>query len=201
VKPVVALRIAFIGDSFVAGTGDPSHLGWVGRVSAAATARRHDVTAYNLGIRRDTSADVRARWRRQAEARLPTEHARLLAFSFGVNDVVIENGQRRVETGDTIANARAILDEAKRFAPTLFVGPPPTADRELNARIAELDRALAALCAELDVPFLPVFGTLTDLPAWRDEVAGGDGAHPAGGGYAALAALVDAWPAWRRHLP
>jgi len=144
---------------------------------------------------------VRTRWRREAEARLPVEHARLLVFSFGVNDAVVENGLRRVAPGDTIANARAILDEAKRVAPTLFLGPPPTADDELNARIAALDRALAALCAEIEVPFLAVFGALTDLPAWRDEVAGGDGAHPAGGGYAALAALVDAWPAWRRHLP
>jgi hypothetical protein len=53
----------------------------------------------------------------------------------------------------------------------------------------------------MDVPFLPVFAMLADLPTWCNEVTGGDGAHPAGGGYTALAALVDAWPAWRTHLP
>jgi lysophospholipase L1-like esterase len=198
---MAALRIAFIGDSFVAGTGDPEHRGWVGRVCAAAAARGHDVTGYNLGIRRNTSADVRVRWRREAELRLPTERARLLVFSFGVNDAVVENGVRRVAPDAAIANARAILDEAQRFAPILFVGPPPTADATLNARVADLSTCLSALCAEMDVPFLPVFAMLADLSTWCNEVTGGDGAHPAGGGYAALAALVDAWPAWRTHLP
>lgn len=198
---MVAQRIAFLGDSFVAGTGDPEHRGWVGRISAAATARGHDVTTYNLGIRRNTSADVCARWRREAEVRLPAEHPRLLVFSFGVNDAVVENGRPRVALDETIVNTRAILDEAQRFAPTLFVGPPPTADTELNARVGDVSTRLGTLCDETKVPFLPVFAALIDLPRWRDEVAAGDGAHPAASGYAALAALVDTWPAWRRRLP
>jgi lysophospholipase L1-like esterase len=198
---MVALRIAFIGDSFIAGTGDPEHRGWVGRVCAAATRRGHDVTGYNLGIRRNTSADVRARWRREAEIRLPPEHARLLVFSFGVNDAVVEDGIRRIAPDETAANARTILDEAQHVAPCLFVGPPPTADAALNARIAALHARLSVLCGERNVPSLPVFGALADLPAWRDEVAAGDGAHPGAAGYAALAALVDAWPAWRALLP
>lgn len=27
------LRVCLVGDSFVAGVGDPDHLGWVGRVA------------------------------------------------------------------------------------------------------------------------------------------------------------------------
>ena len=56
------MRLCFIGDSLVNGTGDPTGLGWVGRVTASARRRGHDVTTYNLGIRRDTSADIAARW-------------------------------------------------------------------------------------------------------------------------------------------
>ena len=33
------LRICFVGDSFVAGTGDETALGWVGRVTATAWHR------------------------------------------------------------------------------------------------------------------------------------------------------------------
>jgi hypothetical protein len=52
------MRICFVGDSLVNGTGDPVGLGWVGRACAAARRRGHEVTCYNLGIRRDTSADI-----------------------------------------------------------------------------------------------------------------------------------------------
>ena len=56
------MRICFVGDSFVNGTGDPECLGWPGRICAAARRAGHDVTYYNLGVRRDTSGDVQARW-------------------------------------------------------------------------------------------------------------------------------------------
>ena len=53
----------------------------------------------------------------------------------------------------------------------------------------------------MNVPVLPVFATLSRGPAWRDDVAAGDGAHSGAGGYAALAAVIEAWPAWRSYLP
>jgi acyl-CoA thioesterase-1 len=55
------MRICFFGDSFVNGTGDDDALGWVGRAVASARHAGRDVTAYNLGVRGDTSADVAAR--------------------------------------------------------------------------------------------------------------------------------------------
>ncbi|HEV2264248.1 MAG TPA: GDSL-type esterase/lipase family protein [Stellaceae bacterium] len=195
------LRIAFFGDSFVNGFGDPDSLGWVGRVSAAAIARGHVVTCYNGGIRRNTSADVRARWRDEALRRLPAEHPRALAFSFGVNDCLVENGQRRVEHAASVANARQILDDARTLAPTLMVGPPPIADADVNARVASLIPALQAVCQALSVPFLDVFGALKSSAAWMDEAAANDGAHPGRGGYQAFADLVDRWPPWRAWLP
>ncbi len=68
---MATLRICFIGDSFVNGTGDPTCLGWTGRICAAAIARGHDVTHYNLGIRRQTSTDIQARWQEEVSLRLP----------------------------------------------------------------------------------------------------------------------------------
>jgi len=47
------------------------------------------------------------------------------------------------------------------------------------------------------VPFLNVHTPLSTHAVWLDETARFDGAHPAAGGYDALAALVEAWPAWR----
>ncbi len=194
------MRICFFGDSIVNGTGDPDCLGWVGRVCVAARQRGVDVTSYNLGIRRDTSADILGRWRREAELRLPAEHARRLVFSFGVNDCVLESGACRVPPAQTIANARAILNAAAACAPALMIGPTPIAEADVNARVRELIPALSAACRELGVPFLDVFDRLEASSTWMREIAQGDGAHPGRGGYEALAALVNDWPEWRAWL-
>lgn len=61
------LRICFIGDSFVQGIGDPEYRGWVGRV---LTATDPGITAFNLGIRRNTSTDVLRRCWREVEPRV-----------------------------------------------------------------------------------------------------------------------------------
>ena len=50
----------------VNGVGDAEGLGWRGRAVAAALGAGVELTAYDLGVRRDTSADVRARWEREA---------------------------------------------------------------------------------------------------------------------------------------
>src|SRR5688572_13311739 len=121
------LRICFLGDSFVNGTGDPECLGWVGRICRAARGRGHDVTYYNLGIRRETSRELRARWQREAALRLPPASTGRLVFSFGVNDTTAEGPATRVPLAESLANAHAILAQARREHPTLLVGPPPVA--------------------------------------------------------------------------
>jgi lysophospholipase L1-like esterase len=81
-----------------------------------------------------------------------------------------------------------------------MVGPPPIADAGTNARIAALDAALAVLCRRIGQPYVPVFAALAADPAWIHEVAAGDGAHPAAGGYAQLARVVGASPHWNEFL-
>ncbi|HEY7294529.1 MAG TPA: GDSL-type esterase/lipase family protein [Dehalococcoidia bacterium] len=195
------MRICFIGDSFVNGTGDPRCLGWSGRICAAARRAGHDLTYYNLGIRRDTSAGIRARWEDEAVRRLPPGVAAGLVFSFGTNDTTVEDGRRRVPPDESLANAAAILGGAARLYPVLMVGPPPLADDEQNGRTVALSREFAAVCEAAGVPYLPVVEALLTSPHWLREAAAGDGAHPGARGYAELAGLVQRWPAWRRWLP
>jgi acyl-CoA thioesterase-1 len=195
------LRLCFFGDSFVQGTGDPACLGWAGRICRAARRRGHDVTYYNLGIRRETSAELRARWRQEADRRLPAANDARVVFSFGVNDTTVEDGSLRVAPAASLEHAGAILAAARERYPVLLVGPPPVADAAHTARIAQLAAGLAAVAARLGVPYLEVFGPLHASPTWAREVQAGDGAHPRAAGYAALARLVDRWPAWRSWLP
>jgi len=195
------MRLCFFGDSIVNGTGDPTGLGWVGRVGAAARRRGHDLTLYNLGIRRDTSADVAARWQEEAARRLPAGIDGRLVFCFGGNDCVGEGGAPRVAQASALAHARAILTAAKAHHPTLMLGPPPLYVGDSDARIATLSRALASLCGELQVPFLDLHTPLAAIGLWRLDAAAGDGAHPGAAGYALIADLVEGWPAWRAWLP
>lgn len=190
------MRLCFIGDSFVNGTGDDECLGWAGRLCRTARTAGKDVTYYNLGVRRDTSADIAVRWRNEAMARLPPLMPGALIFSFGVNDCVIEDGRRRIAPAETLHNAGDILAEAKVRRRTLMIGPPPPGDAADAAQVADLSQALARICADLDVRFLPVFDPLSRSAAWRAAQARGDGAHPDAAGYAEWAALVGQWPAW-----
>jgi len=192
------MRICFIGDSFVNGTGDDDCLGWPGRLCARARQAGRDVTLYNLGIRRDTSADILARWEREARARLMPEHDGRLVFSFGVNDCVHEVLDRpRVREDDAITNANAILARAASWRPTLMIGPPWTGDPGLDARVRRLSERFAGICDDLSVPFLSLWRAQIDGEVWHQEAVEGDGIHPNRGGYTRVADLVDMWPPWR----
>ncbi len=188
------LRLAFIGDSFINGTGDAQFLGWTGRVCARVRATLPELTHYNLGIRRDTSADVRARWRDEAERRLPEGCDGRLVFAFGANDAVLVDGRPRISVAESLANFRAIVGAALAWRPVLVVGPPPLP--EAAERIGELSAAYARMSVDLDVPYLEVCATLRASTLWQEQVAGGDGAHPGAPGYAQLADLVSSWVAW-----
>jgi acyl-CoA thioesterase I len=193
------MRICFFGDSFVNGTGDDSCLGWVGRACEASRRGGHDLTCYNLGIRRDTSADIRLRWRREAEARLPPEYDGRLVFSFGANDGCLrEDGSSvRIPHAEAVANAEAIIASAASWRPTLMVGPLPVCDEAVDRRTAELSKAFGSLCASLGVPYLEVFHLAARSETWAGEVMAGDGAHPNERGYAIIAEAFKQWEAWQ----
>lgn len=192
------MRICFIGDSFVNGTGDNECLGWPGRICAGARHRGCDVTLYNLNVRMDTTADIAKRWEREAMARLAPQHDGRLVFSFGVNDCLSGSQDGvRVPEDAAVANARGILGKARAWLPTLMIGPPPTDDPGLNERVRRLSARLNAVCDDLSVPFLSPWDCLMASDTWRQEVAAGDGAHPNSVGYAVLADLILRWPPWR----
>lgn len=199
----VAVRVCFVGDSFVAGVGDGSHRGWAGRLIARGIERGYELTGYNLGVRGDTSTMIRQRFEAECAARFPPgEHAVGIVFSFGVNDVIRWSSKPRVAVGERIANLSAILVQARvRRWPVLMIGPPPIADDALNEQLRELDAQMQDRCELADVPYLSVHEQLAGNEVWRSEVAADDGAHPRAAGYDVLAGLAEgAWDNWLREL-
>lgn len=191
-----SLRICFLGESFVNGTGDPQCLGWTGRICAHACHLGHDVTYYNLGVRGETSTQLKERWLQEVSYRLPPDRAGRIVFCFGANDTTIENGKTRVDFETSLENTRHILNIAKQIVPVLMVGTAPVGDLEQNQRIARLSAAFASVCNEIDVPYLNIFTSLQASDVWINEAIANDGAHPRAAGYTQLAQLVQNWQPW-----
>jgi lysophospholipase L1-like esterase len=194
------MRICFVGDSFVNGTGDPTFLGWVGRLCVAAAQQGHEITSYHLGIRGHTSRQIAQRWHAEVTARLPGDCDGRIVFSFGANDMILEDGQLRVPRASSLQNTQSLLATAQQLFPTIMIGPPPLLDEEVNQRIASLSQHLAGVCEAINVPYLEVFTALEHAPLWKQEIASNDGAHPRAAGYALLAQLVQDWSGWLSWL-
>ncbi|MBW4511148.1 MAG: lipase [Scytonematopsis contorta HA4267-MV1] len=190
------IRICFLGESFVNGTGDPECLGWTGRICVDANKKGADITYYNLGIRRETSTQLKQRWLQEVSLRLPKEYDGRVVFSFGANDTVEENGKTRVSLSESVVNIREILTQVKELYPVLMVSPPPMLDKEQNLRIANLGKQFSIICQELDIPFLNVFPILEKSDIWMEEIIDYDGAHPRAKGYQIFAEIVQSWHGW-----
>jgi lysophospholipase L1-like esterase len=121
-------------------------------------------------------------------------------FSFGTNDNVFENDEKRVSTATTLANAKSILVRAKEMWPTAMLGPPWTSVKDIDERNGVLSSKLAELCKEIDVPFLPLYQKLEGNGVWAKEAEAGDGIHPNAGGYGLISKAVAEWDAWEKFV-
>ncbi|GGV19550.1 lysophospholipase [Kitasatospora herbaricolor] len=193
------LRICFVGDSLVAGVGDPVGLGWAGRLGARAFADGLPSTHYNLGVRRETSADIVGRWEDECARRLRHGTDLRVVLCFGVNDATHESDRPRVAPERSAANLATMLDRAAaRGWRAMVVSPPPVADPAHSARTALLDEDFARVCRTAGVPYVSVHRALSESAVWMRQVTLGDGAHPGAEGYEEYATLLD--PHWRAWL-
>ena len=114
------MRICFIGDSFVSGAFDDECLGWVGRISAAARRRKHDVSPYSLGVRGETSLQIARRWRAEAEVRQSPQQEGRLVRRPGPTDHDPFHAAPRLPAGEH-GPAGTVLDE-RSHAGLLILG-------------------------------------------------------------------------------
>ncbi len=189
------ISIVFIGDSFVAGVGDPKALGWVGRVIARTEIGDGVLAHYNLGIPGETSGGVAERWQTEGRRRLDGSGERRL---------VVQVGQSDVTAGTSIARQRLnlanILDEASSQGVAAFVvGPPPSADPAMNEALGQVVEAQRDVCDRRGVVFVDAFTPLAGHEQWESDIASSaDGVHPGQAGYGLIAWLVlhHGWDSW-----
>lgn len=188
------IGLCFVGDGFVAGYGDPKALGWVSRVVGRSPVTDADLTAYNLGVRGQSSADVMARWRTECAPRWDGRSERRLVVGVGARDV-----EAGITTARSRLNLANILDEAATTGISTFVvGPTPTLDAEVNEKLAVLADAQGDVCSRRSVPYVDCFHPLRDHEQWQSDLAAGDGVHPGQAGYGLIAWLVlhAGWQDW-----
>jgi acyl-CoA thioesterase-1 len=187
--------LVFLGDSLVAGAGDPKSQGWVTRVVARTAHPDLRLTAYNLGVRDATSADVLARWQAEVPSRWVGRNERRLILSVGQADIA---------GGVTLARHRLnlanVLDDASsKGVATFVVSPPPTEDAETNDKLEVLVDAQADVCARRGVPFVDCYRPLMGHDQWRSDLAASAfPGLPGQAGYGLIAWLVlhNGWTEW-----
>ncbi|MEM8587397.1 MAG: GDSL-type esterase/lipase family protein [Pseudomonadota bacterium] len=204
------LRICFVGDSYINGTGDEQCLGWIGRLCARRFTRQFRLTFYDLGIRGATTDEIRRRWKAECEPRFQPGADNRIVLQFGINDVAeIVGSGRRVEENASIENATAIARQASDLGPTLWVGIPPANVACSPMRPSEgleftfsqdtamaLNQRFIALAATLGIPYLDIQTKLLANQHYMASLTRGDRMHCDGSGYAIMADLVDGWDAW-----
>jgi lysophospholipase L1-like esterase len=189
------MRLIFIGDSIVAGSGDDECRGWVGRVGSATRRAGVDHTPYNLGIGGDTTADVLRRWEQEVTRRVNPEIQNRLVAQIGVNDA--RDGVER-DPADSARDLVAFVEGARAAGlEPLIVGPTPTRQPGESERIGALSERFAATCADTGAAFIEVHAALRDSGGFLASLES-DGYHPDGDGYAEIAQVVlhNGWWEW-----
>ena len=192
------IRVCFLGDSLTNGLGDESCLSWTGRVCAAANSASRQVTHYNLGIRGNTSKDIRDRWWQECENRFNRPCDQRIVLTCGANDTILEaNESTRLSHKESILNIRTLINEIKLkgFA-LLMISPFPQNDLTHNQRLIDLSMAFQKEAHQLGIDYIDVFSSLDNNPNFHQALNDYDGIHPTGTGYTIIANEIMKSPLW-----
>lgn len=129
-------------------------------------------------------------------ARFNVECAQYVVFSFGANDMTLENGALRVPFTESVDNFSRIVSKSGNIYKTLVVGPPPVGDQDQDSRIIRLCGAYAQCSEALGVSYLPIAEALIKNSMWIHDIHAHDGTHPGAEGYGLIADLLFNWSCW-----
>jgi lysophospholipase L1-like esterase len=183
-------HLLLLGDSHLAGVGDPTRLGWIGRVLATCRRRGRGFSTRSLVAADATSLELVSRWT-YAPRPLKAETDARAVISYGVADAAAGGLPSREPDRRSIKHLGVLLDEMTAAGLGVYVvGPAPVSETEHRRRIGDLSAAFGPVCEERQVPYASVFEPLLDSLDWIGGLERGDGAHPGAAGYEALAELL-----------
>ena len=180
----------FFGDSVMLGVNDAPAGGWVARLAGKASEKGLNVppdTFYNLGVRKNSSRNILARWEEEYKVRAMEGCPAYFVFCCGVVDMAAPHAVPNVPVGESAANLRDMITKARKLGQTVVVSPTPVKDEEHRQRIEALCQAYSAICKASDVPFIDIFHPLMES-GYLDDLA--DGIHPGPRGNEMIAELL-----------
>lgn len=185
-KQFDAIRIAAIGDEFVAGIGDKKALGWLGRVAARTPQHQTTVEIYPLAVPQEGTAALSARWHDEATHRYSEETDNRLLLALGTRDIDLD-----LSTSRSRLHVANVVDEAISEGIKVFVvGPTPSADIVRNVRIATLNESFADVATRRNLPYIDMYTPLVKHEQWNKDLTTNGGVHPGQAGYGLMAWLV-----------
>lgn len=191
----------FFGDSVTLGVCDPAAGGWparfAGELLTSGLASLPD-TFHNLGVRKNSSAMVAARWEGECRTRSMEGVVNKLLFMFGTVDMAAPKGHPNIPEDQSIANMLDILELAAKAGDVLMVSAPPVADEAHDKRLAALAQVQAAACDDADIPFFDLHAALA-ARGYRSLLV--DSVHPGPEGNALIASVLAEAPevqAWAK---
>ena len=187
--------LVFVGDSLDApATATPRHwAGWVGSWRAPEHADI-DLTAYNLGVRGDSSTE------RAGPLALggPPRWTRTAAEKRLVVSVGSQRRRRRHDDGPHAAEPGQHHRRCRRdrHRDVRRSGPADARTRPSTDRLEVVVDAQADVCARRSVPFVDCFDRRLPTTSSGADLCTGDGMHPGQAGYGLIAWLVlhCGWP-------
>lgn len=178
------LRLCFVGDELIAGTGDPRAQGWVGRVLAQID-NYHDRMVAILPVHHESTLALSLRWETECRQRFTPRTDNRLIVGLGVQDL---------REGISLARARLnlakILDAAATARHAAFVvGPPPLPGVD-PGKLSEYSEAFHEVSRRRSVPYAETFEHLYQHEQWRSDVAASPSGLPGHVGYELITWLV-----------
>ncbi|MDD5252088.1 MAG: GDSL-type esterase/lipase family protein [Patescibacteria group bacterium] len=173
--------ICIFGDSTAWGAWDKEKGGWVNRLWLFLADKDYYTELYNLSISGGTTETIMNRFEAEAKAR----EAEVLIFQTGGNDASYEHTPDNylVPPEKFQANLEEIIRRAQKISrQVLFIGfknvdesrTKPVSWQDVyytNQNISRYNEIMKTVCAESGIPFLEVFGALTN-----EDLE--DGVHP-----------------------
>lgn len=213
---IACLKIVAIGDSLVYGFGDPVGGGWVERLRRSWMQPGSNGHAlYNLGIRGDGVQQVAQRLESEFRQRgeLRNRVPDLMLLSVGVNDsarLARQTGRNFTDFERFQAEMAALLEQAQRLCPILFIGMVPVDEAKMpfldcfyynHADQWRYKEATRLACQAYQIPYLDVFAQWLERGTnWYRSQLSEDGLHPNVSGYQALLDDVLHWQPFVDHV-
>ena len=164
-------HLVFLGDSLILNPGDPTTIGWTGRLNISAYKQSPTIQYHNLGILNETSKQLFERLEMEWTLRFQIRDHCFVILHSGMYDTYARAGKVAVPLNQTIENLSSVFEFLKPKAKSILLGPTPIFDPEGNQRIRRLNMSLQEFCHKKHIPYINLYSLLQNDVEFKRKMA------------------------------